>query len=142
MQSLILQLQSSEPMQHITQSKAGGYTVIPTTCVVSTQILQPSLGPTHVSSLDNQTIQTKLNSAIQQRKLDAAKIGKGVTEKAQQLFFALAKTLDCSWDGTSIVVMGDIVISSPYTKESCTSLSGNDGPALERIKAIVSNHVA
>ena len=39
----------------------------------------------------------------QAAKVRASKIGIGVSKEGQQLFDALAKTMDCRWSGTTIV---------------------------------------
>ena len=143
LKALILQLQQGNMPPHQAQSRTGGYTLIPSDQIVSVNVIESSSGPTPVSSLDSNVVNTKLEAAIRLRQEDSAKIGKNVSEFAQQLFFSLAKTLPCRWDNQTIVVMDNILIAPPYTAESCSILTGdNKSPALERIKSIVANHKA
>jgi len=75
-----------------------------------------------------------------------------VTRQAQALFDAISKTCagrlmprsashpprtrshPCVWRGTSIVVMEDVVISAPYTPDSCV---GGSAAANERMRAVL-----
>lgn len=43
-----------------------------------------------------------------------ARVGKGVSEEAQALFDALGKTLPVRWHESSIIVLDEVVIASPY----------------------------
>lgn len=58
----------------------------------------------------------------------------GVTPEAQSLFDALSKTLPVRWDKTTIVVMNDVRVSSPYHPES---VSGGTPAANERVRKVV-----
>ena len=56
----------------------------------------------------------------------------------QAVFDALAKTMDCTWQQNSVIVLEQVQVDPPYEAENCTSLDGNQ-PALDRIKRILSN---
>ncbi|KAG6398807.1 hypothetical protein SASPL_140278 [Salvia splendens] len=70
--------------------------------------------------LDLNTLQSKEESAIRQAEAEAERIGVGVTPQAQSLFDALSKTLPVRWDKSTIVVMNEVRVSSPYLPESVT----------------------
>jgi len=72
--------------------------------------------------------------AVQERRHEKAKIGRGVTEYAQSLFDTICRTLNCEWDGTTIVVMNSIRIQPPYSPQSCT---GGPASSLARIRKIL-----
>lgn len=79
-------------------------------------------------------LRSKEESAIRQAATDAERIGVGVTPEAQSLFDALSKTLPVRWDKTTIVVMNDVRVSSPYLPES---VSGGTPAANERVRKVV-----
>merc|ERR1712012_533015 len=60
--------------------------------------------------------------------------GVGVTEFAQEIFNAMSKTMDVSWEKEDIICFG-VRIQKPYTPESC--VGGDDPAALERVKKVL-----
>jgi len=72
--------------------------------------------------------------AIRLMREEASRIGVGVTEEAQEIFNALAKTLPCKWKGENILVFDEVLIQSPYTIDS---MSGNDPKILDRVKKVL-----
>lgn len=84
--------------------------------------------------LDLNTLQAREESAIRQAEAEAERIGVGVTPEAQSIFDALAKTLPVRWDKTTIVVMNDVRVSSPYLPESVT---GGTPAANERVRKVI-----
>ncbi|XP_020551574.1 protein LSM12 homolog A [Sesamum indicum] len=84
--------------------------------------------------LDLNTLQAREESAIRQAEADAERIGVGVTAEAQSLFDALSKTLPVRWDKTTIVVMNEVRVSSPYLPESVT---GGTPAANERVRKVL-----
>lgn len=67
----------------------------------------------------------------------AANIGVGVTQEAQDIFDALARTLPCRWRDRDIVVMDEVVIAAPYA--SCAGVAGGDPRAVERVQKVLAN---
>ncbi|KAG6405661.1 hypothetical protein SASPL_133253 [Salvia splendens] len=84
--------------------------------------------------VDLNTLQSKEESAIRQAEAEAERIGVGVTPQAQSLFDALSKTLPVRWDKSTIVVMNEVRVSSPYLPESVT---GGTPAANERVRKVV-----
>ncbi|KAK6139254.1 hypothetical protein DH2020_027009 [Rehmannia glutinosa] len=82
--------------------------------------------------LDLNTLQSREESAIRQAEADAERIGVGVSAEAQRIFDALSKTLPVRWDKTTIVVMNEVRVGSPYLPES---VSGGTPAANERVRA-------
>ena len=67
----------------------------------------------------------------------AANIGVGVTQEAQDIFDALARTLPCRWQDRNIVVMDEVVIAAPY--KQCAGVDGGDPRAVERVQKVLAN---
>ncbi|GFP91551.1 protein lsm12 homolog a [Phtheirospermum japonicum] len=84
--------------------------------------------------LDLNTLQSREESAIRQAEADAERIGVGVTAEAQRLFDALSKTLPVRWDKTTIIVMNDVRVGSPYLPES---VIGGTPAANERVRKVL-----
>lgn len=62
----------------------------------------------------------------------------GVTQEAQDIFDALARTLPCVWDGKAIQVMDEVRISPPYDKcEPATEAA--DPRAVERVQKVLAH---
>ncbi|KAL6562609.1 hypothetical protein OROGR_003616 [Orobanche gracilis] len=86
--------------------------------------------------LDLSTLQSREESAIRQAEADAERIGVGVTAEAQRIFDALSKTLPVRWEKTTIVVMNEVHVGSPYLPES---VSGGTPAANERVRKVILN---
>ncbi|KAF3431317.1 hypothetical protein FNV43_RR26048 [Rhamnella rubrinervis] len=84
--------------------------------------------------LDLNSLQAREELAIRQAEAEAERIGVGVTSEAQSIFDALSKTLPVRWDKTTIVVMNEVRVSSPYLPES---VSGGTAAANERVKKVI-----
>ncbi|KAL6567794.1 hypothetical protein OROGR_001462 [Orobanche gracilis] len=84
--------------------------------------------------LDLSTLQSREESAIRQAEADAERIGVGVTAEAQRIFDALSKTLPVRWEKTTIVVMNEVRVGSPYLPES---VSGGTPAANERVRKVL-----
>jgi len=59
-------------------------------------------------------IQAREIQAVKETRAALARIGVGVTQKAQDIFDALSKTLPCRWAKDSIVVLDEVMINPPY----------------------------
>ncbi|KAK3242751.1 hypothetical protein CYMTET_47569 [Cymbomonas tetramitiformis] len=73
-------------------------------------------------------------AAVKAAEEDAKKIGVGVSEVAQHIFDGLAKTLPCKWEGKSIIVMDEVVITEPYTPEHA---KGPNQQVLQRVQKVL-----
>lgn len=60
----------------------------------------------------------RVERAVAEDRKMRARVGKDVSEEAQRLFDALAKTLPVRWDGSRIVVMDEVLITAPYGVEN------------------------
>eukprot|EP00743_Colponemidia_sp_Colp-15_P001916 GILK01002086.1.p1 GENE.GILK01002086.1~~GILK01002086.1.p1 ORF type:complete len:207 (-),score=28.51 GILK01002086.1:130-750(-) len=73
--------------------------------------------------------------ALASTRAQSARLGVGVSAEAQQIFDAIAKTYsDIEWDGTSILILGEVRVNPPYTADSCI---GENKVAVERVKKVV-----
>lgn len=82
---------------------------------------------------------SRANAAVARLQDAAARKNKSVTKEAQEIFDALTRTLPTRWDGTNIVVMDAVVISTPYRGEDCRAAAGQHASALARVKKVVSS---
>ncbi|KAG0473408.1 hypothetical protein HPP92_015265 [Vanilla planifolia] len=84
--------------------------------------------------LDLAGLQAREDAALRQAEIEAERIGVGVTTVAQSIFDALSKTLPVRWDKTSIVVMDEVRVGSPYLPEN---VNGGTPAANERVKKVL-----
>ncbi|WCJ21701.1 RNA-processing Lsm domain [Euphorbia peplus] len=84
--------------------------------------------------LDLHSLQAREDLALRQAEAEAERIGVGVTPEAQKLFDALSKTLPVRWEKTSIVVMNEVRVTSPYLPEC---VLGGTPAANERVKKVL-----
>ncbi|KAI8799623.1 anticodon-binding domain-containing protein [Cladochytrium replicatum] len=87
-------------------------------------------------------MQQREHVAIRAEKEKLAKVGVGVTDEAQDIFDALSKTLPTSWRADKIVVLDEVIISSPYLPENCSLLdskksNGHHETPLQRVRMIL-----
>jgi len=87
--------------------------------------------------IDDQKCQQREDKAIAVRRQEAAKIGVGVSPEAQAIFLALAKTMTCKWEGTTIIVLDEVTVSPPYGSSDCTAMSPNDERAVARVRLVL-----
>lgn len=110
-------------------------------------------------ALDDAKCRERLERAVHSAATRAAKIGVGVSRRAQAAFDALDKTLPCAWgiaggsDGgaaavaggankTDIVVLGEVVVKGPeYSSGSASTVAGAAAKAssqtLERVRMVL-----
>lgn len=91
-----------------------------------------------LSSVPTSLYLARANAAVARLQEAAARKNKSVTKEGQEIFDALNRTLPTKWEGTSIVVMDAVVISSPYRGEDCKAAAGQQASVLARVKKVVS----
>eukprot|EP00270_Netrium_digitus_P000578 TRINITY_DN10654_c0_g1_i1.p1 TRINITY_DN10654_c0_g1~~TRINITY_DN10654_c0_g1_i1.p1 ORF type:complete len:188 (+),score=41.59 TRINITY_DN10654_c0_g1_i1:166-729(+) len=87
-----------------------------------------------VQPLDIEVLRAREEAAVRQAEAEAERVGVGVTQEAQEIFDALAKTLPVKWDGTTIVVMDEVRVANPYLPEN---VIGGSAAATERVKKVL-----
>mmetsp|Transcript_23748 Transcript_23748/g.68694 ORF Transcript_23748/g.68694 Transcript_23748/m.68694 type:complete len:188 (-) Transcript_23748:59-622(-) len=92
--------------------------------------------PPHV---DLRQLDAMAKKAEDQAAADARRYGVGVSEHAQEVFDAVSKTMEASWDGEDIVVFG-VRISKPY--DPLKNINGEDSKAVERVTKVLQNELA
>ncbi|KAL2653590.1 hypothetical protein R1flu_021718 [Riccia fluitans] len=83
---------------------------------------------------DINILRSREEAAIRQAEQEAERIGVGVSQEAQDIFDALSKTLPVRWKDTSIAVLNDVLVSSPYFPENVT---GGTATANERVRKVL-----
>ncbi|EFH65020.1 hypothetical protein ARALYDRAFT_476146 [Arabidopsis lyrata subsp. lyrata] len=62
------------------------------------------------------------------------KIGFGVTSEAQKIFDAISKTLPIRWDSKDMLVMGEVIVRSPYHSDC---VFGGTRAVNDRVKTVL-----
>lgn len=97
----------------------------------------PAASPRALPAVSEEQLKARAEKLERQHEEALSKIGKGVTADAQQTFDWLSKTLPCSWDGHTIVVMDAITVKAPYHSDDCVESIGGDKMALDRVRRII-----
>ncbi|KAJ6231544.1 protein lsm12 [Anaeramoeba flamelloides] len=88
------------------------------------------------TNTNQKKIQSRLQNTIREFDQKAKNIyGKNVTVKAQKIFDSLNKTMDCSWENSSIVVLQEVYVNSPY---SVDDVVGGSEQTNNRVKLVLS----
>jgi len=96
------------------------------------------VSPPDYPPLNMEYLKQKEIKAIEDRKMEAAKMGgPGVSKEAQNIFDSLFKTMPCRWENDSIIVLDSIKIEKPYLPENCSLTSGDDPLRLARVKKVL-----
>lgn len=127
------------------------FTFLRTSQISSVTVLSPSPTDTTLPASDAPlpslpSSPTELSARVdravaEDRKARARLAPSGTSPEAQGLFDALAKTLPVRWAGTSIVVLDEVVIESPYEPANVKGAKGS-ADRVERIKKMVRPSIA
>jgi hypothetical protein len=73
----------------------------------------------------------------------ARAIGTDVTQEAQDIFDALAKTMPCEWRKQTIEVYSEIEVVPPYTLDDCRFIGGSKGNEMmmDRAKTVLAEEL-
>mmetsp|Transcript_24446 Transcript_24446/g.44862 ORF Transcript_24446/g.44862 Transcript_24446/m.44862 type:complete len:182 (-) Transcript_24446:63-608(-) len=94
----------------------------------------PSGQDEELPNVDLRYVEARAKKLEEQAAREAKRYGVGVTEHAQEVFDALNKTMEASWDGEDIKVLG-VKITKPY--DPIKNISGGDTAAQERIRKVL-----
>ncbi|EDS27965.1 conserved hypothetical protein [Culex quinquefasciatus] len=96
--------------------------------------------PDPPQSLNLQRLSTRVRNQVEQKKRQVSALAAGVSQEGQNLFLAIARTINqVSWNGPNIVVFQDVTISPPYKVDNVNG--SPDSRQLTYVKKIVEKHV-
>ncbi|KAL9038151.1 MAG: hypothetical protein Q9214_005401 [Letrouitia sp. 1 TL-2023] len=129
---------SNPPTHHIIPvSSIQSFTLLPTS--PGSNGFSSALGNTsQLNTLPTASLLARADAAVARLKEAASRKNKSVGREAQELFDGLGRTLPTRWDGTSIVVMDEVLISAPYRGEDCKAKAGVQAHTLNRVRKVVS----
>lgn len=91
-------------------------------------------------SLNLQRLSTRVRNQVEQKKRQVSALAAGVSQEGQNLFLAIARTINqVSWSGPNIVVFQDVTITPPYKVDNV--VGSPDSRQLTYVKKIVEKHV-
>ncbi|KAF2157897.1 hypothetical protein K461DRAFT_317920 [Myriangium duriaei CBS 260.36] len=124
----------------------GDYHIIPISRIQHVQVLSlpaqtsgkdgwasalPAIG-----KVDTARLREREEQRIAKLKQEESKRGKGVTAEAQALFNAMDRMYAARWHDTDIIVDDAVIISAPYTADSCRAPKGKE-QSLAHIRRVV-----
>ncbi|KAF4548950.1 Anticodon-binding domain-containing protein [Elsinoe fawcettii] len=121
----------------------GDYHVIPISRIQSFQVISLaekrdgfSTALPAIGKVDTAKLKERERQRVAKLKDEEAKKGKGVTAEAQALFNALDRMYTVRWHDTDIIVDDAVIISAPYTADTCKAPRDKQG-ALTQIRKVV-----
>lgn len=91
-----------------------------------------------VSAVSQKDLRRRESKAAEASRRALSSINAGVSPEAQQIFDLLSKTMPCEWKNDSIVVIEQVRVDPPYTRESIVNLEEKeDAYAFNRICRMV-----
>lgn len=129
---------SNPPTHHIIPiSSIQSFTLLPAS--PGSNGFSSALGNTsQLNTLPTASLLARADAAVARLKEAASRKNRSVGREAQELFDGLGRTLPTRWDGTSIVVMDEVLISAPYRGEDCKAKAGVQAHTLNRVRKVVS----
>ncbi|XP_058468076.1 LSM12 homolog A [Malaya genurostris] len=91
-------------------------------------------------SLNLQRLSTRVRNQVEQKRRQVSALAAGVSPEGQNLFLAIARTINqVSWSGPNIVVFQDVTITPPYKVDNVNG--SPDSRQLTYVKKIVEKHL-
>uniref|UniRef100_A0A182NMW7 AD domain-containing protein n=1 Tax=Anopheles dirus TaxID=7168 RepID=A0A182NMW7_9DIPT len=95
--------------------------------------------PEQPLSLNLQRLSTRARNQVEQKRLQLSALSAGASPEGQNLFMAIARTINqVTWSGPNIVVFKDVTITPPYKVDNVNCSS--DQRQLSYVKKIVEKH--
>lgn len=94
---------------------------------------------TTLPKVDTEKIARREARAVERMERQIKSRGVGVTDQAQRLFDNLCKTMPCKWQSTTIEVFDAVLITAPYTLDTCNFREGaeENTTVMERVQAVL-----
>ncbi|KAI5300700.1 hypothetical protein KEM56_002255 [Ascosphaera pollenicola] len=130
----------SQQQQQQQQSTPPTTTTTTSTTTSTTQHAPFTTAIPAIYPLDTRALHARAAAAVAEAQEQERRRGKGVTKEAQDIFDAFSRTMPARWEGTSIIVADQVLITAPYRAETCNPYGPNadmNSAAIIRVRKVL-----